>query len=96
MSFVPTVSCIPSHIVDVVAAAVFVSVAFLTTSGGIFPLRFGRKTEVVACQLIKAADKLLAVVPADSFYGLLEPLNALWLLSITAFQSDCVTSYFPI
>ena len=49
----------------------------LTTSGGIFPLSLGRKTELAAGQGVQSADEGLAVVPGDVPDRLLRIINVI-------------------
>lgn len=67
VSAVAVVDLIPCHVVNVVAAAVFVVAAVVATSCGKLPFGLGGQTEVTACIAVEAADKSLAVVPAHSF-----------------------------
>ena len=68
MSFTFTVAHIPSHIVYGVTSGIFVAFTLISTSGGIFPLRFSRQAEVLSCKCIQLCDEGLTIIPRDLFY----------------------------
>ena len=67
MGLASTIVNVPSHITDIVASAVLVSPALVSTSCSVFPLCFGRKPEILTCFLIELSDKFLGVIPTNFF-----------------------------
>lgn len=70
MGFVPAIVIKPRDFIQFVAAAVFVSTGFDSSSGGEFPLSFCRQAEFLTGLYVQLADKFLALILGDVFNGM--------------------------
>ena len=68
VSFRGTVIIIPSHIINRVAATIFVAPTLIATASGELPFGFGRQAEVLAGEGIQFANKGLTIFPRNVLY----------------------------
>ena len=62
-----TILPIPCHIVDIIAAAIFIAAAIVAASGCIFPFRLGGQAEILTRHCVQFLNKLLTIVPRHLF-----------------------------